>query len=112
MMDITTVVIYSPITVGKKPVNAVPTPRRAKASKAKGCSAISNNIKITANDKNPGISRSDWRMPISAPVKAARSMEKLLINAIQVFRLSGMAIAINSNSSSGRRHSFTVSTEG
>jgi len=44
-------------------------------------------------------------MPISAPVKAARSMAKLFRSACQVAKLKGTAAAISSSSTSGRRQS-------
>jgi hypothetical protein len=55
---------------------------------------IRSSRKTTAKARNPGISRRDCRMPISAPVKAACSIAKLLSNACQVAKLKGTAPAM------------------
>ena len=51
----------------------------------------------------PGTSRKLCRMPISAPVKPARSITKLFNSAFQVAKLKGTAPAITRINTSGRR---------
>ena len=70
---------------------------------ARVCSRISRSTKITANAKNPGISRILCRMPISLPLNPAISTLRLLIIADQVAKDRGTAEAISISSISGER---------
>ena len=73
------------------PVIAVPMPSSSNATKATVCSRIHSNRKTTAKARKPGTSRRLCNMPISTPVKAARSIAKLLISADQEAKHSGTA---------------------
>ena len=56
-----------------------------------------SNKKIIVNAKNPGISLTLCKIPISTPVKFALSTTKLLIKALQLLKAIGVAIDININ---------------
>jgi hypothetical protein len=53
--------------------------------------------------RKPGISRIDWRMPISLPVKLAASMAKLLSSADQVENAMAFAATIRISRLTGVR---------
>ena len=61
-----------------------------------------NKRNTTRNARNPGTSRRLCRIPISAPLKAARSIAKLLSSACHVAKLRGTAAAIIKRRYSGR----------
>src|SRR5688572_21909328 len=48
---------------------------------------MSMNQKIAVKARKPGISRTDWRRPISQPVNPAASLAKLLSSACQLAKL-------------------------
>ena len=102
-MLISTVVKYSPYSVGKNPVNATPKPSKAREITAKVCSLMTSSTKMTVKDKKPGTSRRLCRIPISTPVNAARSTAKLFNRADQVLNANGMAMDIKINRVMGVR---------
>jgi hypothetical protein len=73
---------------------AVPSPHKASDRTANVCSRQTKYMNTAVNAKKPGISRIDWRMPISLPVKAAPSMAKLFNSADQVENAMAFAATI------------------
>ncbi len=70
---------------------------------AKVCSRTMSSTKMVVNARKPGTSRRLCRMPISTPVKAARSTTKLLSSADQALKATGMATDMRMSSMSGLR---------
>jgi hypothetical protein len=64
---------------------------------------MNSKRKTTPNDRKPGISRKDCRMPISAPPKPMRSIAKLLSRLFQVANEMGTPAPMMSSRISGRR---------
>ena len=58
---------------------------------------------MTVKDKNPGTSRKLCKIPISTPVKAARSTTKLFSSADQALKAIGIATDIKISSMMGER---------
>lgn len=76
---------------------ATPNPIRAKAITENACSLIINKTKTIVNARNPGISLILCKIPISTPVKLARSTTKLLSKADHPLKAIGVAIDISIN---------------
>ncbi|HJO13296.1 MAG TPA: hypothetical protein QGH67_00720, partial [Alphaproteobacteria bacterium] len=74
-----------------------PKPIRARAKTANDCSLIINSRKIIVKAKNPGISLTLCKIPISTPVKLALSNAKLFIRTLQLLNAIGVAIDIKIN---------------
>ena len=62
-----------------------------------------SSTNTVVNAMKPGTSRKLCRMPISMPVKAARSTAKLLSSADQALKATGTAMLISTSSMMGVR---------
>ncbi len=93
---------YKPYSNGKNPVIATPRPRSASANTANVCSLRINSTNTVVKARKPGTSRKLCKMPISTPVKAARSTTKLFNSADQALNATGIATDIKTNNITGR----------
>ncbi len=82
---------------------ATPMPSTASDSTANVCSFSTSNTNTVVNAMKPGISLRLCRMPISTPVKAARSTAKLFSNAFHALKAIGIAILISISRKIGLR---------
>ena len=72
---------YNSMIQGNMSVIAVPMLSINKETKASGYSHTARSKNTAVNDGNPRTFRRLYKMPISTPANAARSMEKLFSNA-------------------------------
>ena len=68
---------------------------------ANTCSVNTSNTKAAVKANNPGISRIDCSVPISAPVNAAFSMAKLFNRAFQAEKVMVMTIPARARNTNG-----------